>query len=181
MQQPDFSDFPLLQTGRLVLRRLLLSDAEEIFLLRSDAKVAELTGKRPFVKVAEAIAYIDKIDKLIAKNECIFWAISIQGEQVLIGAICLWNFDVAKGVVEIGYELLDSFQGRGIMAEAIACIIQYAFDIMGVHTITAFPSGENPSSVRLLEKLGFCPAQYHFENTHTNVPGMLTYTFSRPK
>jgi ribosomal-protein-alanine N-acetyltransferase len=50
---------------------------------------------------------------------------------------------------------------------------------MGVDTITAFPSDENPSSVKLLEKLGFCPAQDHFENTHTNVPGMLTYTFSR--
>lgn len=181
MRQPDFSNFPVLETNRFILRRLSLNDAEEIYQLRSNAEVAALTGKAPFEGVGEAIAYIDKIDNLINKNECIFWAVSGREEPTLIGAICLWNFDIPNGTVEIGYELLKGFQGKGIMGEVIVQILKYAFDVMGVETITAFPSCENPSSVRLLEKLGFGRAPGHFKNTHINVPGMLTYIFSRPK
>ncbi|RAJ11123.1 ribosomal-protein-alanine N-acetyltransferase [Chitinophaga skermanii] len=181
MRQPGFSNFPVLETGRLILRRLSLNDAEGIYQLRSNAEVAALTGKAPFVGIDEAIAYIDKIDHLINKNECIFWSMSSRENPVLIGAVCLWNFDIPKGTVEIGYELLEGFQGKGMMREAIIPVLQYAFEVMGVETITAFPSGENPSSVRLLEKLGFELAPSHFENTHINVPSMLTYIISRPK
>lgn len=179
MHQPNFSSFPILETDELVLRRLSLNDAKEIYQLRSDVEVAALTGREPCLDIGEAIAYIGKIDKLINKNECIFWAVSRQENQTLIGVACLWNFDIPKGTVEIGYELCKGFQGKGIMGEVIVRILKYAFEVMGVETITAFPSAENPSSVRLLEKLGFEPAPGHFKNTHSNVPGMLTYIFSR--
>ncbi len=146
-----------------------MNDAEEIYQLRSNAEVAALTGKAPFEDIGEAIAYIDKIDNLINKNECIFRAVSRREEPALIGAICLWNFDIPNGTVEIGYELLKGFQGKGIMGEVIVQILKYAFDVMGVETM------------RLLEKLGFGRAPGHFKNTHINVPGMLTYISSRPK
>jgi ribosomal-protein-alanine N-acetyltransferase len=138
MHQPNFSSFPILATDRLVLRRLSLNDAEEIYQLRSDVKVAALTGREPCSGIGEAIAYIDKINNLINKNECIFWAVSLQEHQTLIGVVCLWNFDIPKGTVEIGYELLEGFQGKGIMAEVIVRILKYAFEVMGVETITAF-------------------------------------------
>lgn len=180
MYQPNFSSFPVLETDRLVLRRLSLNDAEEIYQLRSNVEVAALTGRTPCVNIDEAIAYIGKIDSMIHKNECIFWAVSHQENPALIGVACLWNFDITKGTVEIGYELLEKSQGKGIMGEVIVRILKYAFDVMGVEIIIAFPSGENPSSVRLLKKLGFEQAQGHFKNTHLNVPGMLTYILSRP-
>jgi ribosomal-protein-alanine N-acetyltransferase len=180
MRQPDFSDFPTLETDRLALRRLSLDDAAEMFQLRSDIEVAALTGRAPSVSIDEAIAYINKIDSLINNNECILWAISCKDAPALIGAVCLWNFDIANQTVEIGYELLEGFQGKGIMGEGIARVLKYAFDVMETETIVAFPSSENPPSVKLLEKLGFELAPGHFKNTHVNVPGMLTYIFSSP-
>jgi ribosomal-protein-alanine N-acetyltransferase len=178
MKQPDFSIFPVLETDRLVLRRLSLNDAEEIYQLRSDIEVAALTGRAPSASISEAIAYIDKIDKLINNNECIFWVVSYKDAPDLIGAVCLWNFDIANRTVEIGYELLEQFQGKGIMGEVIARVLKYALDAMGVEKVVAFPSSENPPSVKLLEKLGFKQTPGHFKNTHVNVPGMLTYIFS---
>ncbi|MGK6341925.1 GNAT family N-acetyltransferase [Chryseobacterium sp. DT-3] len=175
MCPPNFSSFPVLETDRLILRRLSLGDAEEIYQLRSDVDVAILTGRTPCANIDEAIAYINKIDSMINKNECIFWAVSKRENPDLIGVACLWNFDIKKGTVEIGYELLEKFQGKGIMGEVIVRILQYAFDVMGAETIIAFPSGENPSSVRLLQKLGFELAPGHFKNTHINVPNILTY------
>ncbi len=180
MKQPNFSNFPVLETNKLVLRRLLLNDAKEIYQLRSDIEVAALTGRTACASIDEAIAYIDKIDNMIGKNECIFWAVSYRENPALIGAACLWNFDITNSTVEIGYELLEKFHGRGIMGEVIERILTYAFDVMGVETIIAFPSGDNPSSLRLLKKLGFEQVPLHFKNTHINVPNMLTYILSRP-
>ncbi|MGU3376546.1 GNAT family N-acetyltransferase [Chryseobacterium sp. M5A1_1a] len=180
MQQPNFSNFPILETDRLVLRRLSLNDAQKIYQLRSDVEVAALIGRAPCADIDEAIAYIGNIDRLITKNECIFWAVSRQGNTALIGAACLWNFDIPKSTVEIGYELLEEFQGKGFMGEVIVQILKYAFEVINAETITAFPSGKNPSSVKLLEKLGFEKANGHFKNTHIHVPDMLTYTLSRP-
>lgn len=178
MKQLDFSTFPVLETSRLILRRLLLQDAPEIYQLRSDVKVAALTGKAPFLHIDEAIAYINKIDNLINKDESIYWVASYKDHTAMIGAACLWNFDTQNGTVEMGYELLPEFQGKGIMVEIITRILQYAFEVMGIKTIVACPSIDNPPSVKLLEKMGFEIAQSGYQNTHTDVPGMLTYILS---
>jgi len=180
MKQPDFSAFPTLTTNRLLLRKLSLHDAPVIYQLRSDVEVARLTGKKPFTSLDEAITYVNKIENLIGANECIFWGISYQESPALIGAICLWNFDIPKETVEVGYELLTEFQNRGIMAEVLSAITAYAFGSMGVKTIVAFPSGENPGSVKLLEKNGFQQASDSYKHTHTAVAGMLTYIISSP-
>ncbi|MDQ0640963.1 ribosomal-protein-alanine N-acetyltransferase [Pedobacter sp. W3I1] len=178
MKQLDFSTFPILETDRLILRRLSLEDAPVIYQLRSDVEVAALTGKAPFLHIDEAIAYINKINNLINKDESIYWVASYKGDTAMIGAACLWDFDIQKETVEIGYELLPEFQGKGIMVEIVTCILRYAFEVMGVKTIVAFPSSDNPPSVKLLEKLGFQLAPGHFKNTHVNVPGLLTYIFA---
>ncbi|NRF37635.1 GNAT family N-acetyltransferase [Pedobacter foliorum] len=180
MRQPDFSVFPALTTSRFVLRKLSLDDAAVIYQLRSDIEVARLTGKKPFTSLDEAFTYINRIENLINANECIFWGIAYQDTEALIGAICLWNFDLPEETVEVGYELLPQFQNKGIMAEVLSCVVAYGFDTMGAKAIMAFPSSENPGSVKLLEKKGFKQAPDHYKHTHADVAGMLTYILSAP-
>lgn len=55
MKPLDFSTFPVLETDRLVLRRLSLEDAPVIYQLCSDVDVAALTGNAPFLHINEAI------------------------------------------------------------------------------------------------------------------------------
>lgn len=180
MKRPDFSEFPTLSTSRFTLRKLSLNDAEVIYQLRSIEEVAVLTGRKPCASLDEATAYLKKIENLINNNECIFWGVSYKESTALIGAICLWNFDLADETVEIGYELLPQFQGKGIMAEVVARIVEYGFDAMGVKTIVAFPSGKNPASIKLLEKTGFKLAPGNYKHTHTDVEAMLSYIISIP-
>ena len=180
MKQPDFSIFPVLESERLTLRKLLPDDADEIFQLRSDIKIAALTGRVPSASLDDAISFIHKIEKFVDENQSIYWAISFKDAPSLIGTICLWNFDLQNETVEIGYELLPQFQNKGIMAEAIVHILDYGFKTMEVKTITAFPSDDNPRSVKLLEKIGFKLASDSYQNTHENVPGILTFMLSSP-
>ena len=181
MKAPDFSVFPVLETDRLKLRRLVLSDAPEIYRLRSDLEVAVLTGIVPASSIDDAIAHIHKIEKLVSENVSMYWAISFKEDPALIGTICLWNLDIPQETVEIGYELLPEFRGKGIAAEAIRCVTNFGFDEMGAKSITAFPSEANAPSVKLLEKLGFKPADHDHKNEHTNVAGLLTFVLDRQR
>ena len=65
MKQPDFSQFPILSTQRFTLRFLSLEDTAAIYQLRSEPKVAHLTGRKPVISMDEASADIEKIDGLI--------------------------------------------------------------------------------------------------------------------
>ena len=62
MLQLNFAPFPQIATERLLLRRLTLSDAPDIFFLRSDKNVLQFLGKEPAKTISEAEEFINKID-----------------------------------------------------------------------------------------------------------------------
>ena len=83
------------------------------------------------------------------------WGIALKNDNKLIGSICLWNIEVEKSQAEIGYVLMPAFQGKGIMQEAVNCIIDHAFNTMQLDTITADLEADNSASIKLLEKSAF--------------------------
>nr|WP_294875647.1 GNAT family N-acetyltransferase [uncultured Pedobacter sp.] len=182
MKNLDFSIFPVIKTSRLVLRELSAQDALQIHALRSDPKIAAMTGRTPSTGIEDAMAHIYKIGKLIENNASIYWAISLLDSPSLIGTICLWNFDTENAIAEIGYELLPDFQGKGFMREAIAAVIKYGFEELKIKTITAFPSANNISSVKVLKMAGFKRDGKTYPNSHDDsVDNMATFSLTLPE
>lgn len=86
------------------------------------------------------------------------WWLCLRNEpQVLVGSIGLTA--IARGPFQnamLGYALDGQLQGRGLMREGLATIIQFAFSsVMHLHRIQANVRPENIRSLRLLEQLGF--------------------------
>ncbi|KIO75426.1 hypothetical protein TH53_20870 [Pedobacter lusitanus] len=179
MNQLDFSEFPELSTPRLRLRKLEQTDAAAVHELRSDPAVNAFLDRAVSTGIPDALAHIAKIENLIQNNASIYWVITLKNDQAFAGTICLWNFDIPGQTVEIGYELLPQYQGKGIMAEAIKCVINYAFETLKAKTITAFPAAGNISSVRLLENNGFRLSNAPYQNSHDTVDHMLTYLLDK--
>jgi|SRR5215203_2350295 len=150
-----FTPFPVLKTERLTLRQLISSDDKEIFALRSDDNVNKYLGRKPSKSIDDARNFIQTINENIQKNNSIYWAITLNGTDKLIGTICLFGFSNDNSKVEIGYELLPDFQGKGIMQEATSKVIHFGFQHVGVNSIEAHTHTDNQSSTRLLEKLNF--------------------------
>ena len=150
-----FSPFPELKTERLLLRKLTLNDRYELMWLRSDERVNQYLGREKSMNINEAATFIDKINKNLEENKGGYWVICLAEDPALIGTICLWNFDLEKDLVELGYELSPMYQGKGIMHEAVGRIIEYAFENMQVKVITALTDPHNESSRKVLEKSGF--------------------------
>lgn len=151
----NFTPFPNLITERLLLRKLTIKDAKEIMILRSDDQVNKFLDRPKSNDINEAKKFIEKIVNDINRNECIYWAITLKENDILIGTICLWNMSVENDTGEIGFELHPDFQGKGIMQEAIQEIINYCFNKMKLKIITAFTHSANNKSINLLTKNNF--------------------------
>jgi [ribosomal protein S5]-alanine N-acetyltransferase len=182
-----FSNFPELTTEHLLLREIKVEDAPLIHELRSDEATNALIDRKNSTGIGDALEHIDRIKNNVAKNESFYWIIcelpptaNSRLSTNLIGSICYWNFNPAEETAEVGYELLPKYRGRGIMSEVLPRVIQFGFEEMRLKFITAFPSEQNTGSVRLLEKFGFKLSSANYENTHEQVPGMMTFVLNNP-
>jgi ribosomal-protein-alanine N-acetyltransferase len=147
--------FPVLETERLLLRGLKETDAQEIFLLRSDEKHNEFVDRPRATSIEDAKMFINKIEEFVQNKQSYFWAIQLKEEQTLAGTVTLWNLDPENNKGELGYELLSNYQGKGIMNEAAAAVLKFAFTELGLTRIEASPVPANKKSTGLLDRLGF--------------------------
>jgi len=81
------------------------------------------------------------------------WVVLSEGEPV--GWITLAVTSWEHGVAEVGYALTTRHQGRGIMVEALAQLLDELFVRTELERIEARCSTENVPSQRVLERLGF--------------------------
>ncbi len=82
------------------------------------------------------------------------FAIDVSGEAV--GGIGFSSgTDVERFSAEIGYWLGEPFWGRGIAAEALRLVSDYAFTECNVLRLFALPFADNLRSMRVLEKAGY--------------------------
>ena len=162
----NFTPFPNLKTERLVLRRIVKEDVNEIFSLRSDKETMKYVP-RPLAKnLEEAMEHIVLIDSKIETNEGINWAITIKNEPKLIGIIGHYQIKPEHFRAEIGYMLLPEYHGKGIITEAIKEVVKYGFEVMKLHSIEAIIDPENFASERVLQKNSFVKEAHLKENEY---------------
>lgn len=178
----NFTPFPELKTQRLLLRKLEITDANEIFFLRSNENVLRYLGKEPAKTISEAEEFIRQINNNIDKNESILWGIALLNDpSVIIGTICLWNFKTENFRGEIGYILHPEYWRKGIMKEAIKAVVDYGFNNLGLHSMEALLSSENVASSALLESNGFVKEGHLKESFYFNGQFSDTAIYSRLK
>lgn len=160
----NFSPFPVLETRRLLLRRITKNDAPAVFALRSNPETMQYVPRPLAQTLDDALAHIALIDEKIEANAGINWAITLKGSHDFIGIIGNFRVEFENYRAEIGYMLLPEFHGQGIVSEAIARVVQYGFQDMKLHSIEAIIDPNNIASGRVLEKNGFVKEAHLREN-----------------
>lgn len=160
----NLTDFPELTTERMVLRELRFSDAEQVFALRSDPRVMEHVSRPLARTIADAEALIELITTTVATNDAVQWAITLKGDDTLIGLIGLWRMVKEHHYAELGYLLGHAHWGQGLMSEAVSAVVPYALGTLGFHRVEAITRPENIGSIRALEKNGFT-SEAHFKES----------------
>lgn len=160
----NFNPFPILETERLLLRRIDANDVNEIFALRSNPETMKYIP-RPLVKTNEdALEHIAMIDAKIENNEGINWGIVLKNDPKIIGIIGHYRIKPENFRAEIGYMLLPEFNGKGIISEAVKEVVNYGFNVMKLHSIEAIIDPENLGSEKVLQKSGFVKEAHLKEN-----------------
>ncbi|MBP4046818.1 Protein N-acetyltransferase, RimJ/RimL family [Chromobacterium violaceum] len=87
------------------------------------------------------------------EGRCAHRVILVDGE---IAGICsLHGINAAHRYARLGYWLADSHVGRGVMSRALALLMRYAFEELGLHRLELGCAPENLRSCRVAERLGF--------------------------
>ncbi len=164
MLEINFHPFKNLESKRLLLRRVIETDVDEIFELRSNPETMKFIP-RPLAKTKEdALIHLKTIDENIENNKGINWAITLKGNPKLIGIIGHYRLQPENHRCEIGYMILPQYNGQGIVTEAIQLILEYGFDDLQMHSIEAVIDPENKASERVLQKNGFVKEAHILEN-----------------
>jgi len=162
----NFDPFPILTTERLVLRRLSVDDGPEIFHHRSDPALNEYLDRVPCASIDVAVAFIRMVNAAIDENNNVTWGITLKGHDPIIGTIAIWRIQKEHHRGEIGYVITNEHQGKGLMSEAMAAVIDYAFSVIKLHSLEANINPANTPSKALLERNGFIREAYFRENYH---------------
>lgn len=168
MLELNFHPFPILTTERLVLRQVTDDDAREMFFLRSDERVLKYIDREPAKSVDEALEFIRMLNNFLDNNESINWAMSLKDDPKLVGNICFWNIQKEHYRTEIGYAMHPDFQGKGLMSEAMAAVLNYGFSDLGFHSVEANVNPDNQASINILLRNGFTREAYFKENYYYN-------------
>ncbi len=162
----NFSPFPILETERLILRRVLPSDVKEMFELRSNPETMKYIPRPLLTNHEEALAHIQMMEDKIETNEGINWAITLKGDDKMLGVIGHYRIKPEHYRAEVGYMILPEYHGKGITTEAVQCVVDYGFNTMQLHSIEGVIDPENEASQRVLQKCGFVKEAHFKENEY---------------
>jgi len=141
-----------LETDRLILTAWTKKDAEALFDYAKNPNVGPSAGWKPHSDPHESKRIIKDV---FMRGDV--WKIALKGSDKAIGSIGLDNDKRRPGVAsrELGYSLSEEYWGRGLMTEAAAEVIRYAFEKMDMEILAVNTGIDNVRSQHVIEKLGF--------------------------
>jgi len=156
MRKMDLSNIPReLRTKDLCLRPSNSTDAEGMLTMLSDPESMKYWSDQPISDINEAIEVLNKDLESDAQGNSMCWAVTLKGQDKMIGKCILFQFSQANHRAEIGYILNRKYWRRGYMQQALEAVIDFAFNTLDLHRIEADIDTQNTASLGLLEKLGF--------------------------
>lgn len=144
-----------LKGEQIYLRALEPKDLDFLYQLENDMSIWEISGTlKPYSKKVLQL-YLENAYRDIYDVKQLRLCICNSGDDC-IGLIDLFDFDPKNRRAGIGIVITKTEdRNKGVGAEAISLLCDYAFSILDLHQLYANILEENKSSIHLFEKLGF--------------------------
>ena len=159
-----FVKFPELESERLHFRKILLSDSEKLFLIRSNDQVMKFMDTKKLGSINEAEKMIGAIEESFSNRTGINWGIVEKHSNKFIGYFGFWRIIEQHCRAEIGFALAPQYWGKGYMQECLTTMINFGFNNLHLHSLEANVNPSNEKSLKVLEKVGFKREAYFHEN-----------------
>lgn len=160
-----------IETERLILRKLTLDDAKDVYEYASDKIITKYVTWYPHKSLDESVDFIKRHLDKYKLNEVTNWGIHHKADNKIIGSAGYMTCDFHSKKAELGYALSRNYWNQGIMTEVIKEAISFGFNTLRLIRIQALCKIENIASSRVMEKSGMefegILKKYHFaKNDH---------------
>jgi RimJ/RimL family protein N-acetyltransferase len=146
---------PLLMTKRLLLGAPRPGHVGQIVALANNKRVAHMLATMPHpYDDRTALQWIEtsrRSSEPIPRRFAVFLRAH---PETVIGACGIGSFDEA-GEIHLGYWIGEPHWGMGYATEAAQTVVDFAFEVTNLQTITCACRVTNPASRRVIEKCGF--------------------------
>jgi RimJ/RimL family protein N-acetyltransferase len=159
----------ILETKRLLLRPLELSDAEAMFAMDKNPEVHKYLWQNPTQTVEETIKIIEYVRSQYEKNNIGRFATILKETNEFIGWTGIKYIDdhIENGntnFYDYGYRLNEKFWGNGYATEASVAWLDYGFNQMKIDKMNAYTHSENGASNHIMQKVGMKFMEDYFDN-----------------
>ncbi len=149
----------ILETSRLLLRPLELSDADDMFVMDNNPSVHKYLWQNPTQTIEETIKTIEYVRSQYERNKIGRFATIIKETGKFIGwtGIKFVHDHIENGntnFYDYGYRLNEKFWNNGYATEASIAWLDYGFNQMNIQIMNAYTHSENGASNHILQKVG---------------------------
>jgi len=148
------SNLPSIETDRLLMRKITLNDANDMFEYASDPQVSEYTMWSTHGSIEETKYFLKSLMRMYKRRELVDWGIVHKAEKKFIGTCGYVEWSMTHSRGEIGYVLDRKYWNQGYMSEAVNAIMEFGFREMLLNRIEAKCEVNNIGSARVMEKVG---------------------------
>lgn len=160
----------MIETERLILRKLKESDLDPIFNWASNEEVTRYVTFPPHKTKEDTKEILDLWLSEYNKKTTVRFAIENKETSEVMGMIDVPRF-ISEGCPEIGYISAKKYWGKGYMTEACKAMVNHLFEL-GYKKIVIRAMVENIGSNRVIEKSGFSfikKEEVHLDKLDKNV------------
>jgi ribosomal-protein-alanine N-acetyltransferase len=159
----------ILETERLLLRPLELSDAEAMFIMDNNPNVHKYLWQKPTQTIEETISIIEYVQSQYKKNNIGRFATILKETGEFIGWTGIKYIDdhIENGnsnFFDYGYRLHESHWGKGYATEATKAWLDYGFNQMKIEIMNAYTHVNNGASNHILLKAGMTLVENYNNN-----------------
>ena len=152
--QGIFSHLPTLETERLILRPLRMSDAKDLFSYARDPQVSRHVLWDTHESLSDSRQFLRAAIRQYRRGQPSSFAIALKDSGRMIGTIGFMWINVEYKSAEVGYSLSREYWNRGIMTEALRRVVAFGFEEMRLNRIEAQHEVDNPASGRVMLHAG---------------------------
>jgi RimJ/RimL family protein N-acetyltransferase len=144
----------VIETNRLILRRLSIEDAEFILRLVNEPSWIRFIGNKGVKTMDDARDYILRGPvESYSRFGFGLYLTELRDDGTPIGICGLIKRESLKDV-DVGFAFLPEFWGKGYAFEAASAVMAHGKSAFGLNRIVAVTVQDNHSSIKVLEKLG---------------------------
>jgi RimJ/RimL family protein N-acetyltransferase len=157
-----------IETKRLLLREMRLSDAAALYQMDANPNVHKYLWNKPLTSITEVIDYILLVQEQYKTNKIGRFVVILKETNELIGWAGLkYNTEIVNNKVDfydIGYRLNEQFWGKGYASEASFAWLEYGFKEMKIEVMDAAAHTDNIASNTILKKIGMKMTDQYLED-----------------